>query len=200
MTAARDALIRDWEHLVPLTRLRVCPNVPRGVEPDDLESVGYLGLVRAADRYDPARGAQFPTLAITWIGGAMLQFLRDDDWVPRRIRQAQRRGEAVVVLEQISLEGIVYGEAYYGEGISRTVLDDLPDPGLDPEELCLAQDEMRRLWERVASLRDWERQVIEEHYLLGLTFTAIAARMDLSGSRIGQIHQEALRRLERGMD
>ncbi len=192
MPGPRDVLIADHAHLVPLTRHLSVRIVPVGIEADDLDSCGYVALVQAADRYDPERGVAFKTLAICMIRGAMLEMLRQADWAPRKERQAQKRGEDVAIIEQVSLESLLSDSDVED---SLLVGSQVAVTGPGPEELVISMDETRRLWEKVGDLSPWERQVIEEHYLLGRTFVAIARRMDRSATRIGQIHQDALKHL-----
>ncbi len=192
MPGERDALITEHAHLVALTRHLSVRIVPTGVETDDLDSCGYIALVQAADRFDPERGVEFRTLAICMIRGAMLEFLRQADWAPRLVRQAQKRGEDVAIIEVVSLEGLV---SESDDEDSLSVSSQVAGVGPDPEELVISMDETRRLWEKVGELSPWERQVIEEHYLLGRTFVSIARRMERSATRIGQIHQDALKHL-----
>jgi RNA polymerase sigma factor for flagellar operon FliA len=199
MVASRDARIQQHMHLVPLTRRRVVPNVPAGVEADDLESVGYIGLVKAADRFDAARGVQFVTFAIAMIRGAMLEFMRNDDWVPRSIRRARLRGEAVVVIELLSLEALRHeARDKIDDPEPLLVADQIADPAPGPADLLLAAAEVEALWQRVGRLSKAEQQVICGYYLEGRTIKAIAAGMERSESRGHQIHHEALRRLGQG--
>jgi RNA polymerase sigma factor for flagellar operon FliA len=87
----RDELILAHLYLVARTRRRVVPIIPHRIEADDLESEGYLALVKAADTFDPARGTVFKSWAITKIRAALLEYLRTEDWVPRSIRDWQKR-------------------------------------------------------------------------------------------------------------
>lgn len=57
---------------------------------EELVSAGTLGLIRAVERYDPDRGRALSTFAIPRIRGAMLDDLRDRDWIPRRVRRRMR--------------------------------------------------------------------------------------------------------------
>ncbi len=83
---ARDALINHYSYLVKITSGRVVTNLPPNLERDDLISVGVVGLIKAVDQFDPNRQVKFETYAIALIRGAMLEMLREEDWVPRSIR------------------------------------------------------------------------------------------------------------------
>jgi RNA polymerase sigma factor FliA len=89
--AAREALIGHYRYLVPKTRGRILPTVPFRVSPADLDAEGQLALIRAIDQFEPGRRVRFETYAISLIRGAMLEHLRQEDWVPRTVRGKQRR-------------------------------------------------------------------------------------------------------------
>jgi RNA polymerase sigma factor for flagellar operon FliA len=89
----RTALIHDYMYLVRITAGRIAPGAPASVERGDLVSTGAVGLVKAVDTYEPQREVKFETYAIALIRGAMLEFLRKEDWAPRGVRDAIRRLE-----------------------------------------------------------------------------------------------------------
>lgn len=84
---ARDRLIRHFAYLVKITAGRVISNLPPSLERDDLVSAGILGLIKAVDQFDTSRQVKFETYAIALIRGAILEMLREDDWVPRSVRE-----------------------------------------------------------------------------------------------------------------
>ncbi len=84
---ARVDLINHYSYLVKITAGRLVANIPGGLDRDDLVSSGVIGLIKSVDQYDPARDVKFETYAIALIRGAILEMLRDEDWVPRSIRE-----------------------------------------------------------------------------------------------------------------
>lgn len=84
---ARVELINHYSYLVKITSGRLVTSVPQGLDRDDLVSAGVIGLIKAVDQYDPTRDVKFETYAIALIRGAILEMLRDEDWVPRSIRE-----------------------------------------------------------------------------------------------------------------
>ncbi|MBI2567113.1 MAG: FliA/WhiG family RNA polymerase sigma factor [Candidatus Schekmanbacteria bacterium] len=89
----RDELILEYAPLVKYVAQRVSSRLPRQVELDDLVCAGVLGLIDAIDKFDPSRGIAFKTYAELRIRGAILDELRDMDWVPRSIRKKRREVE-----------------------------------------------------------------------------------------------------------
>ena len=98
--AARAQLLDQHLGLVQAIAREIAQRVPPEVELDDLVSAGTLGLVRALESFDAARGLEFSTYATPRIRGAILDELRAQDWVPRSVRRRAREiGAAVSVLE-----------------------------------------------------------------------------------------------------
>jgi RNA polymerase sigma factor for flagellar operon FliA len=89
-TEARSCLIDHYSYLVSITAGRLVTNVPTGMERDDLVSAGVVGLVKSVYQFDPTRDVKFETYAIALIRGAILEMLRDQDWVPRSIRDKMK--------------------------------------------------------------------------------------------------------------
>ncbi len=84
---SRVELINHYSYLVKITAGRLVTSVPNGLDRDDLVSAGVIGLIKSVDQYDPTRDVKFETYAIALIRGAILEMLRDEDWVPRSIRE-----------------------------------------------------------------------------------------------------------------
>lgn len=86
-TAERDRLIAQYMPLVKHVVGRIMVNLPEAIDQDDLLSQGYIGLLQAFEKYDASRGIKFETFAIPRIRGAVLDELRNQDWLPRSLRQ-----------------------------------------------------------------------------------------------------------------
>ena len=91
---ARDRLVVHYSPLVKFVAGRVRSGLPPAVEQADLVSDGVIGLMDAIDKFDPERGLQFQTYAVTRIRGAMVDGLRASDWVPRSVREKIREIDA----------------------------------------------------------------------------------------------------------
>jgi RNA polymerase sigma factor for flagellar operon FliA len=88
-------LIEDNLPLVKHVMFQVSVRFPRHVDKDELVRAGVLGLVQAAHRYDPEKGVAFHHFAARRIRGAILDYVRSNDWAPRSVRQAGRSIEAI---------------------------------------------------------------------------------------------------------
>lgn len=100
---ARDRLIEHFAYLVKITAGRVISNMPPSLERDDLVSAGIVGLIKAVDQFDTTRQVKFETYAIALIRGAILEMLREDDWVPRSTRERVKLLERTYTLLETRL-------------------------------------------------------------------------------------------------
>ena|SRR5579871_448672 len=100
---AREELIKHFAYLVKITAGRVISNLPPSMERDDLMSAGAMGLIKAVDQFDTTRQVKFETYAIALIRGAILEMLREDDWVPRSTRERVKLFERTYVQLEVQL-------------------------------------------------------------------------------------------------
>jgi RNA polymerase sigma factor FliA len=84
---SRVELINHYSYLVKITAGRLVTSLPGGLDREDLVGAGVIGLIKSVDQFDPTRDVKFETYAIALIRGAILEMLRDEDWVPRSIRE-----------------------------------------------------------------------------------------------------------------
>lgn len=92
----RDALIRQYLPLVRRLAHHMIAKLPPNVELDDLVQVGMIGLTEALSRYEASQGVQFETFATQRIRGAMLDELRESDWMSRGSRKSQKDIEKAI--------------------------------------------------------------------------------------------------------
>jgi RNA polymerase sigma factor FliA len=101
--AARDFIIEHYRYLISKTRQRIIPTVPTKIAPEDLEQEGLIALIKAVDQFETSRGVKFESYAISMVRGAMLEYLRKEDWVPRSVRTKQKllaRAEEALTTEK----------------------------------------------------------------------------------------------------
>ena len=173
--SVRDALILHYSPLVKFVAGRVGVGLPRNVEQSDLISYGIFGLIDAIDKFDLERGFKFETYAINRIRGAILDELRQLDWVPRSVRSRAREIERSLAelehrfqrapseeelashmdmelselqdnLAEISTLGLVALDELLGrDRDSSSVGDVLPDPRGTSPEAAFQVEEMKRV-------------------------------------------------------
>jgi RNA polymerase sigma factor for flagellar operon FliA len=152
------------------------------VDLDDLISAGTLGLIDAATRYDRARIASFKAYAEIRVRGAMLDWLRSMDWLPRSVRASVRREESSAGV--VSLEDI--GEAACGNDASA-------------QAIAERNETKAQLVAAIASLPKREREVMSLYYVEELTFKEIGEIYSFSEARACQIHSACVARLRMQM-
>lgn len=221
----RTKIIVEYAPLVKLLANRLAMRVPPSVSLDDLISAGTMGLLDAVDRYDPTRDVQFKTYAEFRIKGAMLDELRNLDWVPRSTRKKIHEMEKAILAveskknepaddEEIAREMGVDIETYYhilnnARGIELLSLDGYIKDEKDNSEskktfksLIKGSDnpgnkvlvsELKKIVENaIKSLTKKEQMVISLYYYDELTLREIGEVMELTESRISQIHTKAI--------
>lgn len=126
---AGNAIVSKYLSLVEYVVHRLSISLPHSVQKDDLKSFAFNGLLDAIEKFDIDRGLQFETYAGWRIKGAIIDGLRQNDWIPRSVRDKARKiEEAYSVLEQDKLRSISDEEVsqFLGmseEEINRVILD-----------------------------------------------------------------------------
>ena len=95
-SSTRDRLVMEHVGLVKALAQRLAQRLPSQVEVSELVSVGVLGLIDAAGRYQPSLGVPFDAFARRRVQGAMLDSLRGLDWAPRSLRSCAARSTATI--------------------------------------------------------------------------------------------------------
>jgi RNA polymerase sigma factor FliA len=222
---AKKALIEIYLPLVEFVSNRLAIGLPKNVSKDDLSSYGIMGLIDAVEKFDYLRGLQFETYASWRIRGAVIDGLRQGDWVPRSIREkAKKVEEAYQKLEQEYLRSVTDDEisSYLQlsvkdfqqmlQDIAVTTICSIDDPIREEESetrLSLLIDEKAKnpdttvneffmkemLAKSIERLTEKEKTVISLFYFEDLSLSEIAEVMSLSPSRISQLHSKAILRL-----
>ncbi len=195
---------------------------PHGLEEGDIMQFGVLGLLNAIDRFSPSVGVKFETYAIPRIRGAILDELRELDWVPRSVRAnnrrieratqqvAQENGREAVGVEiagklEMSLDEYrkfitggdgkrVTGLEVMSDGLGNFT-DTIPEEGANPLESLSGKESKAILIEAVSHLPPRDRSIIALYYYEGLKFGEIGKILRVSESRVSQIHGKVLRDL-----
>ena len=204
--------------LFPLVRglARRVLTMVAGAEIDDLIGDGCIGLIRAVDTYDAARGATLERYVRHIVTGAMLNGLRKRDPVSERARRtirevereryelAQARGEMPSVAE---MERKRRAFARANTAVLRYTPLSLDSPlppgmryldvGCNPSDIVVEQSERTKVAQAVAALPPRERRVIDLHYGQQQPLRCIAAMLAVSPQRASQLHLAALARLRK---
>lgn len=222
---AKKSLIESYLPLVDYVSGRMSVSLPKNVSKEDLTSHGIMGLIDAIEKFDYKRGLQFETYASWRIRGAVIDGLRQGDWVPRSVREkAKKIEEAYQVLEQQYLRSVTDEEVSRYLDVSEqefqqmvhdaaiSAVCSMDDPIREEESetrLSMLIDERAKnpestvndvflkesLAKAIVKLTEKERTVVSLFYYEELSLSEIAEVMKLSPSRISQLHSKAIMRL-----
>ncbi len=194
--APTAAEIRDYMPLVAQTVARFVRKLPPNVLKDDLMAAGMYGLVDSLRR-NPApaggeRGPAFEWYARIRIKGAIVDELRAQDWLSRRARSQATR-EAT---ESSPRSAVVSFEDMPGLAGALTSSTDESDSAFSQMS---DEDDRTTLLRAVSSLPEREQYIVKAHYLEGVQFKTIAAKLGVSEPRVSQIHTRAMQLLRTAM-
>ncbi len=227
---ARNALLEHYLPIVKYTAERLSTKLPDEVDTDDLISAGTFGLMDAINGFDPERGVKFETYCVARIRGAILDELRSMDWVPRLVRsRAHKLNEATHILEaqlgrkptdkelskQMKLSMRDYtklkrdARAVGLVSLSRKWFE--TDSNKDVRELDVLEDNRSENPFRLAQRKDLrelitrglsraERLIVILYYFEEMTMKEIGETLDLSESRVSQMHSAILERLRNQLE
>lgn len=222
----REKIILEYAPLVKVVAGRLSMYLGYNVEYEDLVSYGIFGLIDAIDKFDCLKDVKFETYASLRIRGAILDQIRKMDWIPRTIRQKQKRIDAAI--KEIETQ---YGRSATDEEIARILgitdeeyldwqsqmkitnvvsLNEFLEQGSEipneagstksaafdsPEEI-LERDELKKmLAQALELLTEKECKVIVLYYYEDLTLKEISNILEVSESRISQLHTRALQKM-----
>jgi len=227
---AREKLILEYAPLVKVVAGRLSMYLGYNVEYEDLVSYGIFGLIDAIDKFDCFKEVKFETYASLRIRGAILDQIRKMDWIPRTIRQKQKKIESVIreieqstgriasdeeIAEQLGITADEYLGWQSQMKITGLVsLNEYMEQGSDvaqdygrhttsrfetPEERVEKEELTKVLGEVMALLTEKEQKVITLYYYEELTLKEISNILEVSESRVSQLHTRALQKMKTKM-
>lgn len=227
-SSLREQLIIEYAQLVKLVAGRLSMYLGHNVEYDDLVSYGIFGLIDAIDKFKTEKNVKFETYASLRIRGAILDQIRKMDWIPRTLRQRQRKiDEAIKNVEMRTGKTVSDYEIAEELGITEDELctwqsqlkvtnvvslnefeETGPEPVMDathnshfaqPEDVVSQEELKKMLLKSMDNLTEKERKVIELYYYEDLTLKEISSILEVSESRISQLHTKALAKMKKTM-
>ena len=224
----REQLIIEYAPLVKLVAGRLSMYLGHNVEYDDLVSYGIFGLIDAIDKFDLAKNVKFETYASLRIRGAILDQIRKMDWIPRTVRQRQRKmDEAIKQIEMRTGKNATDEELARELGLTEDELcnwqsqmkvtnvvslnefeENGPEPVIDtsnkshfaqPEDVVEEAELKETLVAGLHLLTEKERKVIELYYYEEMTLKEISKILEVSESRVSQLHTKALVKLKKSL-
>lgn len=220
----REQIIIEYANLVKIVAGRLSMYLGYTVEYDDLVGYGTFGLIDAIDKFDLLKGVKFETYASLRIRGAILDQIRKMDWIPRTLRQKQKKidqayqkleleqgrmGTDEEVAEEIGISteelinwqnqtkvtNLVSLDEFLEQGSEVRVETDSSSHFEQPERVMEKEEMKQVLIETLQQLTENERKVITLYYYEDLTLKEISHILEVSESRISQLHTKALQKM-----
>ncbi|MBP5197630.1 MAG: FliA/WhiG family RNA polymerase sigma factor [Lachnospiraceae bacterium] len=223
----REKIIIEYAPLVKVVAGRLSMYLGYNVEYEELVSYGIFGLIDAIDKFDYLKEVKFETYASLRIRGAILDQIRKMDWIPRTIRQRQKKIDTVIrEIETTTGRNATDEEIAKGLGISDdeyldwqsqmkvtgvVSLDEFMEAGSEipqdfgstnvsrfekPEEHVEKEELTKMLGEALETLTEKEQKVITLYYYEDLTLKEISNILEVSESRVSQLHTRALQKMK----
>ena len=220
----KDQLVQRFAPLVKRIAYHLMARLPSSVQVDDLVQNGMMGLLDAINRFEAGMGAQFETYAAQRIRGAMLDGLRENDWLPRSLRRDFRRIEmAIAQLEQ--QHGRAPSEQELAAALDMTLADyqkmlqdarghqlisfedlvedgdedflerHLTDHSAEPSKILEDESLRRLLIDGIEALPEREKLMMALYYEQDLNLREIGEVMGVTESRVCQLHTQVVARL-----
>ncbi|WP_026508743.1 FliA/WhiG family RNA polymerase sigma factor [Butyrivibrio sp. MC2013] len=221
----RETLILEYAPLVKLVAGRLSMYLGFNVEYDDLVGYGIFGLIDAIDKFDMMKDVKFETYASLRIRGAILDQIRKMDWIPRTIRDRQKKID--LAIKEVEAEsGHVATDAEVAARMNITEdeylswqsqmkvtgvisLNEFMEQGSDipedhnrtsrfdkPEEVVEKAELKEMLQEALEMLTEKEKKVVLLYYYEELTLKEISNILEVSESRVSQLHTRALQKMK----
>jgi len=221
-TASGQLKVEDYLTLVNRIAYHLKGRLPDSVMVDDLIQSGVIGLIEAIGKFDASQGASFETYAGIRIRGAMLDEIRKGDWTPRSVYRKSRAVSAAIskvetresrsakdseIAEEmeISLEEYHYilqdtnssyllsiDEPDHDELSEGKIVDQAPTPLNELSEAGFKQ----AVVDQIHNLPEKEKLVMSLYYDEELNLREIGMVLEVSESRVSQIHSQAIKRLK----
>lgn len=220
----REQLVQRFVPLVKRIAYHLMARLPASVQFEDLVQNGMIGLLDAMDRYQEGFGAQFETYATQRVRGAMLDGLRENDWLPRGLRRELRRIEAAIsqlehehgrvpseselaaalgmsladyqrTLQDARGHQIVYFDDFAGDGEEDFLERHFTDNDADPANILEDRNLRQALVGAIERLPEREKLMMGLYYEQDLNLREIGEVMGVTESRVCQLHSQAIARL-----
>lgn len=224
----REQIIVEYAPLVKIVAGRLSMYLGYNVEYDDLVGYGIFGLIDAIDKFDINKEVKFETYASLRIRGSILDQIRKMDWIPRTVRQKQKKiDEAIRKIEtetgrtaqdeeiakeigvsedelnnwqsQLKITNLVSLNEYVDQGL-EPVMDARGNSHFAQPEDAVAEEELKKvLAQSLEVLTEKEQKVITLYYYENLTLKEISNILEVSESRVSQLHTKALAKMKKVM-
>lgn len=223
--SVRDTLIVQYIYLIRYVVGRVKVSLPATISIEDIAGYGVEGLINAIERYSPQKNTRFETYALIRIRGAILDRIRAQDFLPRSVRKKikdiknaqeqlkQELGRMPTTTEvanrldmdpdkvnQLMADDTTMTSIYEKRGSSEDsmeIIDTIQDTGkLNPQEEMEEKNVKQQLEKALQRLPERERIIMVLYYQENMTLKEIGATLNMSESRVCQLHAQSIMKLK----
>ncbi len=220
----KKLLIEEYVNLVKIIAGKLFNYYASNIEYDDLMSYGVIGLIDAIDKYDRSKNIKFETYASIRIRGSIIDQIRTLDWIPRSIRQKSKilkdaneslestlgreasyqeiakylgksEQEVLTLIDETSVYNVLSIEDDFKESFKIQLRDESIESS--PEDLAVYNDTIKELERTIGELKEREQLIINLYYYEGLTYKEIGEILNISESRVSQIHSKAISKMRK---
>ncbi len=220
----RNEIVVNYLYLVKYISSDIRYNLPKSVDVEDLFEQGVMGLIEAVEHFDPSKNIKFETYASKRIKGAILDYLRSIDWLSRTLRKDIKKVEESYlrlitisgelpsisdiaadlnmsekkvrrIINNISLEQILSLDEYLFGEENITMADLIRSDKEEAKEEVIKERLQKRLMESIKRLSSKEQLILQLYYFEELNFKEIGAILEISESRVSQIHSAIIMKL-----
>jgi RNA polymerase sigma factor for flagellar operon FliA len=218
----RNDLVMEYANLVKVIALKMRGVYKNYAQLDDVVNQGIIALIDAVEKFDPARGIKFETFASIKVKGSIIDFIRTQDWIPRRLRKlssdletahnklytelgrqptnpeiAKEINITVKQLDRVMEQTYNFNLLSYEEVVWQKMSAMGDEPSADiadeqPEQNLMESELRQQLAASLDRLNERERTVISLYYYEKLKLKEIAEVLGVSESRVCQIHSTAI--------
>lgn len=221
----REELIIRYAGLVKIVAGRLNIYTNHQIQYDDLISYGIFGLIDAIDKFDNSKGYKFETYASLRIRGEIIDNIRRLDWIPRSLRQKNKRlqnaiyefelennieptdeqlakilemniNEVKDLIKNSSVYNLISLDGYLEQAHEKISEALTLDESYLPEIAIQKQEQKNEIKNAINLLKDKQKQVITLYYYEELTLKEISKIMEISESRVSQIHSNSIKILK----
>jgi len=230
-TATRDITLRNeivlqYMDMVSKTAVVLRNMYAKGYDVDDLVNEGMLALISAVENFNPQRGVKFETFASIKIKGAIIDYIRKQDWIPRSVRKFGRKLEEAygtlyhdlertptnaelaefleltedrfekMLADTANTNTLSFEELLYEDNF--TLYSTKDDGGVDAR--LYSQERKNIIAQAVSQLKPKEQQVVSLYYYENLKLSEIADILGVTESRVSQIHSKCMLMLRQKLE
>lgn len=225
--AIRNQLVMNYAYVAQTVAIQLRGLANGYAQVDDMVNQGILTIMECIDRFDETKGITFEYYAFMRVRGAVIDLVRKQDWIPRRVRETDKKinaarnklahqllreptDEELAAELGISVEKLSTATAEVSNSAVLSfeeliqnmsqIGSSLETNGMNPEKMMVKEELQNILAKAIDELNEQEKLVVSLYYYENLTLTDISQVMEVSVQRVSQINSKAISKLKSAME